>query len=174
MTHLAPPTAVRPRPGLQHAVRALVAGRRRGVDLTGRPRLGRGVHLQAAPGARIVLGDSCVIGDGCRLLARGGEVRVEAGATLGERCVLVAHAGIAVASGAVLGDRVMIADFDPGTDDVERPVRLQPITTAPVSVGAGSRIGHGASLLRGVTIDAGAVVGAHAVVTREPPPVRRG
>lgn len=168
--HLVAPAAVRPRPGPLHGLRALRARRRSGVVVEPRVRLGRGVRIEASPGARIVLEAGCVIGDGSRLCARGGEVRVGPGATLGERCVLTAHARIAIGSGAVLGDHAMAVDFDHGTDDPERPVRLQPIVAAPVSVGSQARIGHGASLLRGVAVGEDAVVGTNSVVTRDVPP----
>jgi acetyltransferase-like isoleucine patch superfamily enzyme len=143
--------------------------RRPGVGLRGRPRLGREVRLQAAPGARVVLGDACVVGDGCRLDARAGTLEVGPRAVLGDRCVLVARTSIAVGAGAVLGDGVMVVDFDHTFADVERPIRLQPLAHAPVRIGAGARIGHGACLLRGVTVGEGAWVGEHAVVTRSVP-----
>lgn len=165
--HLAAPTAMRPWPGIVHTLRALAA-RRRGVVLSGRPRLGRGVRLRVAPGARLVLGDDCVLGDGCRIHVCGGEVRVGARATLGDRCTLVAHAGIVVGVGAVLGDRVTIIDFDHGIEDVEEPIRLQPIAAAAVEVGDHARVGHGASLLRGATVPPHAAVGAHAVIGLDP------
>ncbi|MBA2517256.1 MAG: acyltransferase [Solirubrobacterales bacterium] len=163
--HLVPPAAVRARPRLTHTLRALAARRCPRVILLGHPRLGRGVRLQAAPGARIVLGEGSLIGDGCRLYARGGELRVGAGATLGERCTVVAHAGVAVGEGAVLGAGAMVVDFAHGTDEVEQPIRLQPMAASPVVIGANARVGHGSSVLRGVTIGDRAVVGAHTVVT---------
>lgn len=162
--HRAPPTAIRPSPGLLHTVRRLAASRRRGVVVLGRPRLGRGVRLRVARGARIVLEDGCVIGSGSALLARGGVLRVGVGATLGERCTLVGHAGIDIGERAVLGDRVAMTDFEPGIEDPERPIRLQPIAATPVSVGARARIGHGATLGRGAVIAPDGIVGAHAVL----------
>ncbi len=168
--HLAPPPATVPRRGRGAALRLLALRRRPRVEIHGTPRVGHGVRLEAAPGARIVLGDGCVLGDGARILARAGAVTIGAGAVLGERATLVAHAGIAVGDGAVLGDGATAFDFDHRTDDAERPVRLQPLVTAPVTIGAGARVGHGATVLRGVTLGAGAVVGAHAVVTHDVPP----
>lgn len=140
------------------------------VEVRGRPpALGRDVRLEARPGARLVLGDACVVGDGCRLLARDGSIEIGAGAVLGERCTLLAHAGITVGAGAVLGAGVMAVDFDHGFADPERPVRLQPLVRAAVAVGPRARIGHGACLLPGVTIGEGAAVGEQAVVTRSVP-----
>ena len=146
------------------ATRRLAARRRHGVSVWDRPRLGREVRLRSSQGGSITLEGRCAIGDGSRLLARGGHIRIQAGATLGERCILVAHAAIVVEAGAVLGDRVTVVDFEHDATDVERPIRLQPIVAAPVVIGTQARVGPGASLMRGVTVGAGEAIGAHAVV----------
>lgn len=137
------------------------------VSVPASARLGRDVRLEAGDGGRIVLGEDCSLGDGCRVLARSGTVTIGDGVAMGERCTLLAHAEIAVGDGVRFGDGVLVVDFDHGTGDVERPVRLQPLELAPVAVGDGAVLGHGACVLRGVAIGAGAVVGAHAVVTRD-------
>lgn len=142
----------------------------------GRVRAARGVvvgprvRFDVAPGAEVTLGDGCVLGDGTRILVRGGRVSVGAGAVLDERCTLVAHGGIEIGERARLGDGAVVVDFDHVFDDVERPIRLQPVECAPVTIGAGALIGIGASVLRGVSVGAGAVVGAHAVVTADVAP----
>jgi acetyltransferase-like isoleucine patch superfamily enzyme len=64
---------------------------------------------------------------------------------------------------------VIAIDFDHRYEDVERPVRLQGVATAPVVVGAGARIGTRTAIQRGVTIGDDAEVGALAVVTRDVP-----
>lgn len=167
--HFASPTRHLPRHGLAEQLRLLALRRRPRVELDGCPRLGRGVRLAAEPGARIVLGNDCVLGDGAQILARAGAVTIGAGAILGERVTLVAQAGISVGDGAILGDGTAVFDFDHRTDEVELPVRLQPLVTGPVTIGPRARVGHGARVLRGVSVGAGAVVGAHAVVTRDVP-----
>jgi galactoside O-acetyltransferase len=134
------------------------------VSVLGRPQLGRDVRLRAFRGGSITLEDHCLIGDGSRLVASGGHITIQAGATIGDRCILVAHARIVVEAGAVLGDRVTVVDFEHDASDVERPIRLQPIVAAPVVIGPRARVGPGASLLRGVTVGAGEAIGAHAVV----------
>jgi acetyltransferase-like isoleucine patch superfamily enzyme len=127
---------------------------------------GRGVVIEVAKGARLEIEPGVAIGDGCHIVVRGGLVRIAAGATLGERCRLIAHERIEIGPGAVLGDETVAVDFDHRDDDVERPVRLQGIATAPVSVGANARIGARAAIQRGVAIGDGAEVGPLAVVTR--------
>jgi acetyltransferase-like isoleucine patch superfamily enzyme len=132
--------------------------------------LARDVQLSVAPGARLQLGDGCAIGEATRIVVNHGAVAVGAGASLGPRCTIVAHAGVTIGAGARLAEGTVIVDFDHVIDDVERPIRAQPLVATAVTVGDGARIGLGASVLRGVSIGADAAVGPHAVVTRDVPP----
>jgi acetyltransferase-like isoleucine patch superfamily enzyme len=118
----------------------------------------RGVRVRVARGARVVLEDGCRLGEGCRIEARGGTVRIGAGVRLGERSVLVAHGGIDVGPGSVVGDWAVIADAEPTFDDAERPTRQQPLHVAPVRIGDGARLGEHASILAGASVAPGEVV----------------
>jgi acetyltransferase-like isoleucine patch superfamily enzyme len=150
---------------------ALARLRSRGrLTATGRPRLGRSVRLDLAPGAHLILDDGALIGDGCRFhLGAGATVGVGEGARLGERCVIAAHERVEIGAGARLEDEVVLIDFDHDVRDVERPVRQQGIVTAPVVIGERAAIGAAAGVLRGVTVGAGARVGVRAVVTHDVP-----
>lgn len=104
-----------------------------------------------------------VIGDGTRFHVRGGTVRIGPGAVLGERCVILCHERIEVAAGAVLGDDVVLVDFAHDFSDSERPVRHQPVLTAPVLVGENARVGHRAVVERGTVVPPGGVVAPQTV-----------
>jgi len=151
---------------------ALARLRARGrLTVDGRPRLGRGVRFDLAPGAVVALGDGCHVGDRCRFhIGAGAAVAIGADAQLGERCVVAAHERVEIGAGARLGDEVVLIDFDHDVDDVERPVREQPLLTAPVVIGERAVVGTAAGVLRGVTVGAGARVGVRAVVTHDVPP----
>jgi acetyltransferase-like isoleucine patch superfamily enzyme len=142
-----------------------LAGVRAGRDVA----VGRDVQLSLAPGALLVLGDGCRIGERTRIVVNHGVVEVGAGAIIGPRCTIVAHAGVSIGAGAWLQEGTVIVDFDHVFDDVERPIRAQPLTAGAVTIGEGARIGLGASVLRGVSVGARAIVGPHAVVTRDVP-----
>lgn len=131
--------------------------------------LGARVQLDAELGGRIVLNDGCSIGDGCRLLVRGGMIEIGAGARLEDRCTLLAHESITVGPQATLGDGAMAVDFDHDTADVETPIRLQGLLPSPIAIGARAILGPGACVLRGITVGDDAEVGAHAVVTHDVP-----
>jgi acetyltransferase-like isoleucine patch superfamily enzyme len=142
------------------------AGVQRGRDV----RVSRRARLQVAPGGQLVLGDGCFIGEATRIVvAAGSRVEIGAGAVLGERCTLVAHSGMTIGAGAQLGDGAVLVDFDHVFEDVEQPIRVQPLVATPVTIGDEARIGLGASILRGVEVGAGAVVDPRAVVTRDVP-----
>jgi acetyltransferase-like isoleucine patch superfamily enzyme len=132
--------------------------------------VGRGVRAQVLPGAELRIGDGCRIGERVRLVVHGGRVELGAGVTLGERCTIVAHAGVTIGTGARLDEGAVIVDFNHVIDDVEVPIRTQPLVSAPVVVGANARVGLGASILSGVCVGDAAQVGPHAVVTRDVAP----
>jgi acetyltransferase-like isoleucine patch superfamily enzyme len=131
------------------------------LEVRGRVGAERGVRVRVARGARVVLEDGCLLGEGCRIEANGGTIRIGPGARLGARSVLVALAGIDVGAGCLVGEWAMIADAEPSFDDPERPTRLQPLRTAPVRVGDGARVGSHAIVQAGATIAPGEVVAAY-------------
>jgi acetyltransferase-like isoleucine patch superfamily enzyme len=138
------------------------------VRATGRVRIGRGVRFHLAPGAVVTLEDRCEIGAGTRFHVHG-QAHIGAGAQLGERCVVAAHESVEIGAGATLDDEVVLIDFDHGITDVERPIRLQELVTAPVVIGERAILSAGATVLRGVVVGAGARVQPRGVVTRDVP-----
>jgi acetyltransferase-like isoleucine patch superfamily enzyme len=131
------------------------------LKVRGHAELERGVRISVAPGARVVLEDGCLLGEGCRIEAAGGTVRVGPGTQVGARALLVALAGIDVGAGCTIGEWAMIADHEPTFEDPERPTRLQPMHAEPVRLGDGARIGAHAALLAGATIAPGEAVGSY-------------
>ncbi|MFP5363316.1 MAG: acyltransferase [Thermoleophilia bacterium] len=143
------------------------SSRRSGVRRGRGVQLGRRVQLELTHGGELILGDRCRIGDRTRIVVQGGRVEIGAGAVLGERCTIVAHERVTIGADARLQDGAVMVDFDHVVDDVELPIRAQPLVCSPIEIGEGARIGLGAGVLRGVSVGAGAVVGPHAVVTRD-------
>ena len=124
----------------------------------------RGIVLDVSPGAEVRIDDTATLGQGTRIHARAGVVQIGAHARLGDRCVLIAHAGIDIGANATLADEVVAIDFEPTHDDVETPVRLQPLRAEPIVVGPGATIGVGAALGPGARVHSGAVVQPRTVV----------
>jgi acetyltransferase-like isoleucine patch superfamily enzyme len=122
------------------------------------------VTRDVSEGGALDVASDAVIGDGTRFHVRGATVTVGAGARLGERCVILAHAGVEIGAGAVLGDDVVLVDFAHRHDDPETPVRHQGLAARPIRVGAGAVIGHRAVIEAGAVIAPGARIGEMTVV----------
>jgi UDP-3-O-[3-hydroxymyristoyl] glucosamine N-acyltransferase len=132
-------------------------------------RVAEGVRVTVAPGARVVLGPGVSLGPDSRIDALGGTVAVGAGARLGERAVIVSHAGVELGASAVVGDWAAVDGARPTWADAERAVREQPLRREPIRIGAGAVLGPHAFVGPGAAVAAGAVVGAYEVLP--PPPV---
>lgn len=139
------------------------------VRVQGRVRLGRRVRFDVSQGGIVTLEDGCEIGAGTRLHVRG-ELRVGAGARLGARCIVAAQERVEVGAGARLGDEVLLIDHGRDHSDAERPIRAQPVLSAPVVIGERAILDPAAAVLRGVVVGAGARVQPRAVVTGDVAP----
>jgi acetyltransferase-like isoleucine patch superfamily enzyme len=153
----------------------LMRARSRGRLVVARSvRVSPGARVHVARGARVLLAPGVALGPDSRIEALGGVVRVGAGAWLGERAVIVAHAGVEIGERARIGDWAALNDSDPTWDDVETPLREQPLRSAAIAVGADAVLGPHASLGPGATVAPGDEVAAYAVVPPPPkPPAKR-
>jgi acetyltransferase-like isoleucine patch superfamily enzyme len=107
----------------------------------------RAVHLETREDGEIVIGDDVVLSRGVHL---------------------VAHHGIHVGSGSMIGEYASVRDADHRFGPGIAP-RTSGHAGRPVHIGSNVWIGRGASVLAGVRIGDGAVIGANAVVTRDVP-----
>ena len=134
------PDAVVPPPASR--LRLLRARLRPRVELGAGVRLGRRVVLRAEPGAHVVIGNGAAIGDDARVVATRGELRVGAGAALGERCSL--------AGAVTVGRECVVGDWARLEGDAVLEDR--------------SRLAAHAVALPGARVGAAAVIGSYAVV----------
>ena len=145
--------------------------RSRSVLLEGLVFLGRDVELYARPGhGRIVLGRWVHIGDGTKLRAHDGTLRIGDKVVFGSDTRVNCQLDIEIGATTLVADWVYIADFDHRFEDLDRPIKDQGIAKAPVRIGPDVWLGTKCTVTRGVSIGRGSVVAAHAVVTRDVPP----
>jgi acetyltransferase-like isoleucine patch superfamily enzyme len=142
-------------------------GRR--LTLDGLAFMPRNVVLQIGPRGRIELGRWSWLGHGTKIRCHEGVVSVGAKTVLGQDCTISAYQHVSIGRECVIADRVMLIDFDHGTVEVDRPIRLQGIYKRDVRVGNNVWIGYGACILRGVTVGDNAVIGTNSVVTKDVP-----
>ncbi len=128
-----------------------------------------GVHLEVAPGARLVLGRWSWLGNDCKVRVHEGVVEIGAKSVLGQECTITCFRRIEIGRECIIADKVMMLDFDHGVVDAERPIREQGIYKRPVAVGHNCWIGYGACILRGVTVGENCVIGTNSIVTRDVP-----
>ena len=134
--------------------------------------LGRNVELSARKGyGRIVLGRWVHLGDGNRLRAHEGTLRIGDKTVLGRENTFNCYLDLHVGASCIVADWVYICDFDHRTDDVQRPIKDQGIVKTPVHIG--DDVGVPEPQLQEPPV-------AHQVVPRErpvpprPPQARRG
>lgn len=133
--------------------------------------LGRRVELTARKGyGRIVLGRWVHIGDGNRLRAHEGTLRIGDKTVLGRENTLNCYLDLDVGPRCIVADWVYVCDFDHRTDDIHVPIKDQGIVKTPVRIGADVWVGVKASVLRGAHIGSGSVLAAHTVVRGPVPP----
>jgi acetyltransferase-like isoleucine patch superfamily enzyme len=95
--------------------------------------------------------------------------------TVGDRCLLgkgigiVGHERIEIGDDVFTGHYVYITDQNHGYEDLALPIGVQLWRNAPVSIGAGSWLGHGSVVLPGARVGTHTVVAAGAVVSGEFP-----
>ena len=123
-------------------------------------------------GAQTILGPHVTLSAG---VSPTHELDRETVVSIGDRCLIgrgsgiVAHESIEIGDDVFTGHYVYITDANHGYEDPAEPIGRQFAAPRPVSIGAGSWIGHGSIVLPGARIGAHVVVGAGAVVTGEIP-----
>jgi hypothetical protein len=132
--------------------------------------LGRRAQVVARPGyGRVVLGRWVHLGDGARIRAHEGTLRIGDKVVVGTESTINCYLDIEIGARTLIADWVYIADFDHRFDDPTVPVKDQGIVKSPVRIGPDSWLGVKVSVLRGSMIGPGCVVAAHAVVRGDLP-----
>ena len=142
-------------------------GRR--LRLDGLAFIGPRCTLQVGRNAVLELGRWTWIGHGCKIRCHEGVVSIGAKSVMGQECTISAFQHVSIGRECVIADRVMMIDFDHGTAEVERPIRLQGIYKRDVRLANNVWVGYGACILRGCAVGDNAVVGTNAVVTKDVP-----
>jgi acetyltransferase-like isoleucine patch superfamily enzyme len=142
---------------------------RKRLKLDGLAFIGPGCRLEVGPNAVLELGRWSWLGHGCKIRCHEGSVVLGAKSVMGQECTISAYQHVSIGRECVIADRVMLIDFDHGSVEVERPIRLQGIYKRDVNVGHNVWIGYGACILRGVTVGDNAIIGTNSVVTKDVP-----
>jgi acetyltransferase-like isoleucine patch superfamily enzyme len=127
--------------------------------------LGRRVEVYAKRGrGRIVLGRFIHIGDGTKLRAHEGTLRIGDKVVFGGDNRVNCLLDIEIGAATLIAEWVYICDFDHITADLTRPIKDQGVAKTPVRIGPDGWLGVKSTVLRGALIGRGCVVAAHSVV----------
>jgi len=138
------------------------------VDIGVGVRLGRGVEVRAAPGARVQIGSGCEIGSRTSLTAEAhGELVLEENVFVSGGCIVAARAQVRIGTDSMLAEMVCVRDHD---HDPDHPPRSGRTLSQPVLIGERVWLGSKSSVVRGGSVGSDSVVGAHALVNRPIPP----
>jgi acetyltransferase-like isoleucine patch superfamily enzyme len=117
----------------------------------------------------ICIGNKCRLGMETELrtmengyITLGNEIRLNRG------CTITSYSKISIGDFTIIGEYASIRDANHGMIKGE-PMRYQPHTTSPITIGNDVWIGRGSCILPGVSIGDGAVIGANSVVTNNVP-----
>jgi acetyltransferase-like isoleucine patch superfamily enzyme len=109
--------------------------------------IGRNVCIEVRRGAQFILGDNV---------------------KLTRDIIISAVDKIEIDVDAIVAEYVSIRDHDHGTA-LGTPIRLQPVSSAPIHIGRDVWLARGVTILKGCTLGDGVIVGANAVVTKDLP-----
>jgi acetyltransferase-like isoleucine patch superfamily enzyme len=133
--------------------------------------LGKRVRFETRRGyGRIVLGRWVHLGDGNRLRAHEGTLRLGDKTVLGLDNTINCYLDVEIGPRCIVADWVYVCDFDHRYEDVHVPIKDQGIVKSPVRTGADVWVGVKASVLRGADVGAGSVLAAHTVARGTIPP----
>ena len=117
---------------------------------------------------RLSMGDHSALYDNVALVGNG-EIRIGAGSTLGNNCVVACVERVDIGNNVMVAGYCYIVDQDHDFSSPHVPIAKQGVRSAPVVIDDDVWIGSHAVVLRGVHIGRGAVVGANSVVTSDVP-----
>lgn len=133
--------------------------------------LGKGVEISARRGyGRLILGRWVHLGDGTRLFAHEGTLRIGDKCVFGRDVTVTCYLDVEIGPATLVADWSYITDFDHVTTDLYQPIKDQGLVKSPVRIGPDCWLGVRSTVLRGADIGQGVVVAAHAVVRGEVPP----
>jgi acetyltransferase-like isoleucine patch superfamily enzyme len=127
------------------------------------------IDAKGASNSGIRIGTGVFIGRNTILSCKNGDIEIADGANIGFNCEIFSASRVRVGERALIAAYCYLIGGDHDATDPSRPALDQPRTSAGITLGAGSWLGAGVTVLDGVTIGSRAIVGAGAVVLEAVP-----
>jgi acetyltransferase-like isoleucine patch superfamily enzyme len=144
--------------GLALKLKIMASGGRVGRRLS----VGRGVHVFASHGAKILIGDRVSLGTGVILSVGKATFDVGNDVYIGHYTIIGAELSIAIGDRALIAEHCSIRDHNHDVSAIS--MHSASLVCSPVCIGDDSWIARGVAVLEGARIGKGAVIGANAVV----------
>lgn len=84
-------------------------------------------------------------------------------------CYIDAQGGITIEDDVSIAHASSLVSFEHSWEDIEAPIKYNPVITSPIHIKSDVWIGCGVRILSGVTINSRSVIAAGAVVTKDVP-----
>jgi acetyltransferase-like isoleucine patch superfamily enzyme len=94
------------------------------------------------------------------------QMKIGRDVSINRGCHLDCAGGLTIGDYVAIGHSTTIITFDHGFASPDTPIKYQPVTYAPVTIGSNVWVGAKVTILAGVRIADGTIVAAGAVVTR--------
>ncbi len=130
-------------------------------------RICRRTRMDVLPFNKFSLGNNSTIEDFSVVNNGMGAVHIGSGSRIGISNVLIGP--LRIGDNVIIAQNVVISALNHGYEDIHTPIRLQPCTTAEVTIGNNSWIGANAVITSGVKIGKHVVVAAGSIVTKSVP-----
>lgn len=126
------------------------------------------VRLDVLPFQPFQMGEGATIEDYCVVNNGVGPVSVGANSRVGIGSVVIGP--VTIGSDVIIAQHVVMSGLNHAYEDINLPIRKQPVTTAPVVIEDECWIGANAVVTAGVRVGKHSVVAAGCVVTKDVPP----
>lgn len=162
------PMSAQPIPSIHASVIVESAGE---LEMPASTHLEAGCVISVGAEARISLGERNTLYPQVVIRLREGWLETGCEVSFGPGVkIYETRAGLRIGDHCMLAGGVCISGVQHGLDDLERPMRQQPLLALPIVIEDDVWIGMNAVIQPGVTIGAHSVIGSGSVVTRSIPP----
>jgi acetyltransferase-like isoleucine patch superfamily enzyme len=127
------------------------------------------VDAKGSSNSGIRIGSGVFIGRNSILSCKNGDIDIADGANIGFNCEIFSASRVRIGERALIAAYSYLIGGDHDVRDPSRPVLDQPRKSTGITLGEGSWLGAGVTVLDGVQIGSRAIVGAGAVVREDVP-----
>jgi acetyltransferase-like isoleucine patch superfamily enzyme len=124
-------------------------------------------RLDVLPFRQFTLGKQATVEDYCVINNGVGDVRIGAHSRVGIGSIVIGP--VSVGNQVIIAQHVVISGLNHGYEDIDLPIRMQPVRALPIVIDDESWIGSNAVITAGIRVGKHSIVAAGSVVTKDVP-----